>query len=329
MTTQRDTLNTLRAELAKTISRQLRIEGASSGLVPGLQLHRHHTTTAGACKVYETLFVAVVQGAKAINLGNEMIFVDQLTWMLTPIEVPAISRITKASNNKPYLSCSIPFNIQAAREMITVVEPSPCIGRARGPALITGPMTTQLLDALIRMIRLNESPSDVPILGPLMQREVLYRLLSSGYTGVMREILTADSQGQKVARAVEWLRMNYREPLFMEDLARQAHMAVSTLHHRFREMTGSSPLQFQKQLRLFEARRLMLVDGMDAASSAFATGYESATQFNREYRRQFGQPPRKDVIELQEIQARALSGPYKRSRQGISRTGLTQEVPGR
>jgi AraC-like DNA-binding protein len=143
-------------------------------------------------------------------------------------------------------------------------------------------MTVELLDEILRMIRLHESPRDIPVLAKLLQREVLYRLLTSPYAGVMQQIVTAGSQSQRVARAVDWLRVNFREPLRVDDLAQHARMGVSTLHHHFRDMTGSSPLQFQKQLRLFEARRLMLMDGMDAASAAFATGYESATQFNRE-----------------------------------------------
>jgi AraC-like DNA-binding protein len=248
----------LREELAEMISRQTPEEGDFPAAVPGLHLYRRHAPVVGACQVYEPAFAVVAQGAKAVEVGRETIAFGEGEWLLTPLHVPAISRITKASTKRPYLAC-----------------------------------------AVLRLVRLNERPRDIPVLGRLLQREILYRLLSDSCAGVMRQIVTAGTQSQRVARAVTWLRGNFREPLRVEDLAQRAHMGVSTLHHHFREMTGSSPLQFQKQLRLFEARRMMLMDGMDAASAAYATGYESATQFSREYRRQFGQPPRKDVTELQ------------------------------
>lgn len=247
-------------------------------------------------------------GAKTIEVGSELFPFGEANWLLTPLHVPAMSRITKASHKRPYLACAVLLDMRAAREMIAEFDAVPGAEPVRGLAVTTGPMSVELLDAVLRMVRLNESPQDIPVLAKLLQREILYRLLTSAYADVMRQIVTAGSQSQHVARVVGWLRVNFREPLRVEKLAQQARMGVSTLHHHFREMTGSSPLQFQKQLRLFEARRLMLMDGMDAASAAFATGYESATQFSREYRRQFGQPPRKDVAGLQGAKALAFAG---------------------
>jgi AraC-like DNA-binding protein len=298
----------LRTDLAKTIARQLPKEGDLPSAVPGLHLFRRHTPSVGACQVYEPALAVVAQGAKAVDIGSEIIPFGELSWLLTPLHVPAMSRITQASHERPYLACAVLLDMQAAREIITEVVAAPGDEPAKGLAVRTGPMTVELLDAILRMIRLHESPRDIPVLAKLLQREVLYRLLTSAYAGVMQQILTAGSQSQRVARAVDWLRVNFREPLRVDDLAQHARMGVSTLHHHFRDMTGSSPLQFQKQLRLFEARRLMLMDGMDAASAAFATGYESATQFNREYRRQFGQPPRKNVAGLQGAEALAFAG---------------------
>ncbi len=262
----------------------------------------------GACQVYGPVFTVVAQGAKAIDVGGELIAFGELSWLMTPIHIPAMSRITKASPKRPYLACAITLDMQAAREMIVEFDAVACDDMKSGLAVTTGAMTLELLDAVLRMVRLAESPQDIAILAKLLHREILYRLLTSAGSGVMREVVTAGSQSQRVARAVDWLRANFREPLRVEQLATHAHMGVSTLHHHFRQLTGSSPLQFQKQLRLFEARRLMLVDGADAASAAYAAGYESVTQFNREYRRQFGQPPRKNVIELQRAGELALSG---------------------
>jgi transcriptional regulator GlxA family with amidase domain len=258
--------------------------------------------------VYEPTFAVVAQGEKAIDIGKTIIAFREASWLLTPLHVPAISRITQASHGRPYLACTMLLDMQAAREMIAELEAAPGDGPAKGLAITTGPMSVELLEVMIRMVRLNESPQDIPVLAKLLQREVLYRLLTSAHGGVLRQIVTAGSQSQRVARAIDWLRVNFREPLRVEELAQRVRMGVSTLHHHFRELTGSSPLQFQKQLRLFEARRPMLMDGMDAASAAYATGYESATQFSREYRRQFGQPPRTDVVGLQEAGALALAG---------------------
>jgi AraC-like DNA-binding protein len=308
MERKRGALAALSIELAETIARQLQIEGDFASSVPGLHLYRRHTPAVTACHVYEPAFAVVAQGAKTIEVGGELIPFGEVSWLLTPLHVPAISRITKASPQRPYLACAVLLDMQVAREMVTEVEATPGDESVKGLAVTTGPMTVELLDAVLRMVRLNENQRDIPVLSKLLQREICYRLVSSAHAGVIRQIITAGSQSQRVARAVDWLRVNFRDPLRVEDLAQHAHMGVSTLHHHFREMTGSSPLQFQKQLRLFEAQRLMLMDGMDSASAAFATGYESATQFSREYRRQFGQPPRKDVVALKGAEVSACAG---------------------
>lgn len=308
MGTRTSALASLRAELAETIARQVPRVGDFPGLVPGLHLYRRETPVVGACQVYEPAFAVVAQGAKCVEVGSETVAFGEASWLLTPLHVPAMSRITRASRSRPYLACAVLLDMRAMREMLAEFQVTPSGDAANGPAVTSGPMTREILDTMLRVVRLNENPQDIPVLGNLLQRELLYRLLTCENTGVLRQIVTAGSQSQRVARVVDWMRVNFRKPLRMEDLAARAHMGVSTLHHHFRQLTGSSPLQFQKQLRLFEARRLMLMDGMDAASAAFATGYESATQFNREYRRQFGQPPRRDVVGLQGAENLAFAG---------------------
>jgi len=162
----------------------------------------------------------------------------------------------------------------------------------------TGPATPELLDAFNRLFELLSTPRDIPILGSLIQREILYRLLTSEQGARLREIVSSGSQSNLTAKAVAWLRQNYRKPLRVEELAGIVRMGVSTFHHHFRTMTSMSPLQYQKQLRLHEARRLMLTEFLDASSAALEVGYESATQFTREYSRLFGQPPMRDVRAL-------------------------------
>ncbi|MDE1161371.1 MAG: AraC family transcriptional regulator [Acidobacteriaceae bacterium] len=299
MKTKRSELAEVREELAAAIDRQLPGEGDLPMAVPGLHLYRRHSPVVGACQVYEPALAVVAQGAKAVDVGSESFAFGEARWLLTPMHVPAMSRITKASVARPYLACALLLDMQAAREMIAEFDVATVDSVTKGSAVTTGPVSLDLLEAMLRVVRLNERPQDIPVLGKLLHREILYRLLTSAHGGALRQIVTTGSQSQRVARAVEWLRTNFREPLRVDELAEHARMGVSTLHHHFREMTGSSPLQFQKQLRLFEARRMMLMDGLDAASAAFATGYESATQFNREYRRQFGQPPRRDVAGVQ------------------------------
>jgi AraC-like DNA-binding protein len=171
---------------------------------------------------------------------------------------------------------------------------------ARGMAV--GVTFIELLDACTRLVNLLDTPQDIPFLSPLIEREIIYRLLRSPQGKHLRAIATLGEQGHRTSKAVEWLRMNYAKPLRVEELAAMARMGVSTLHHQFRSLTAMSPLQYQKQLRLHVARERMLNDGLDAASAAFEVGYESASQFNREYSRLFGQPPMRDV------KARRFSG---------------------
>jgi hypothetical protein len=236
----------LRTDLAETIARQLPKEGDLPSAVPGLHLFRRHTPSVGACRVYEPALAVVAQGAKAVDIGSEIIPFGEFELAVDAAAVPAMSRITQASRERPYLACAVLLDMQVVREIITQVEAAPGNEPAKGLAVTTGPMTVELLDAILRMVRLHESPRDIPVLAKLLQREVLYRLLTSAYAGVMQQIVTAVFQSQRVARAVDWLRVNFREPLRVDDLARHARMGVSTLHHHFREMTGSSPLQFQK-----------------------------------------------------------------------------------
>lgn len=297
-----------RAKLAEAIAHHATDDGDFPAEVPGLHLYRRHEPNVGACQVYQPALAVVAQGAKVVDVGRDSYAFDEATWLLTPLHVPATSRIVRASVKRPYLACAILLDMRAARELIVSMEGAAPAADVGGPAVTTGTMTSELLDAMLRLVQLQNSPADIPVMAGLLQREILYRLLTCEAGRQMRQLLTAGSQTHRVARAVEWLQTHFREPLRVEELAEKAHMGVSTLHHHFRELTGSSPLQFQKQLRLFEARRLMLVDGMDAASAAFATGYESATQFNREYSRQFGQPPRRDTLRLQGNEALVLVG---------------------
>jgi len=170
---------------------------------------------------------------------------------------------------------------------------------SRGMA--TGEVTRPLVDAIVRLIGLLEAEEDIPILAPVIQREIIYRLLTGDQGARLRQIAAAGSQSRQIARALEWLKENFTQPLRIDDLAEQARMSTSTFHHHFRLMTALSPLQYQKQLRLQEARRLMLAERLDAATAAFQVGYESPSQFSREYGRLFGAPPLRDITNLRQM----------------------------
>jgi AraC-like DNA-binding protein len=198
----------------------------------------------------------------------------------------------------PYLCFVLKLEIPVVRELLGREEILAPEGPSDSPAMATGETTAELLDACCRLMDLLDTPQDIPFLSGLIQREIIYRILR-GPEGVrLRAIATLGDQSQRTAKAIAWVRANYAKPLRVEYLAKIAGMGVSTLHHHFQGLTALSPLQYQKQLRLQAARERMLVDGLDAASAAFEVGYESASQFNREYSRFFGQPPMRDIRTL-------------------------------
>ncbi len=307
MTTTAKQLTSHRMELAATIQRLTSRDGDFATQVPGLWLYHRTAPSAGTCQVYAPALALIAQGSKKVTAGKATYAYGEATWLLTPLNMPVVSHVVKASAAAPYLACALMLDLAVAREMMTEEDMLAQVTPPAGRAVTTGPITADLLNVMLRLIRLLDVPQDIPVMARLLHQEVLYRLLTSEPGAMLRQIVTAGTQSHRISRAVDWLRANFREPLRVEELALHARMGESTLHHHFRALTGYSPLQFQKQLRLFEARRLMLVEGVDAASAAFATGYESPTQFSREYRRQFGQPPMRDVTQNREVESSARS----------------------
>jgi len=198
----------------------------------------------------------------------------------------------------PYLCFVLKLEMPVVRELLSREEIQSPEAPSDTPAMATGETTAELLDACCRLLDLLDTPQDIPFLSGLIQREIIYRILRGPEGARLRAIATLGDQSHRTAKAIAWIRTNYAKPLRVEDLAKIAGMGVSTLHHHFRALTAMSPLQYQKQLRLQAARGRMLVDGLDAASAAFEVGYESASQFNREYSRLFGQPPMRDIRTL-------------------------------
>jgi AraC-like DNA-binding protein len=285
----------MRAELARKIAAHILLDGREATDIPGLSLYRKSAPTDCICATYEPELIVFVQGEKRINLGGTTYVCDESTFLLTSIDLPVISQITRASREKPILALLLKLEMQTVRKILSQEEfhVPDASSSARGMAV--GETSIELLGACSRLLDLLDAPRDIPFLSNLIEREVIYRLLHGPQGTHLRAIATLGEQSNRTAKAVAWLRENYVKPLRVEELASVAQMGVSTLHHHFRTLTAMSPLQYQKQLRLHTARGRMLTDGLDAASAAFEVGYESASQFNREYRRLFGKPPIRDV----------------------------------
>jgi AraC-like DNA-binding protein len=285
----------LRADLARRIVALMHGEVKEPTAVPGLSLYRRSEPTECMCATYEPELIVFVQGEKRINVGGTTLVCDSSTFLLTSVDLPVVSQVTRASKEEPILGMMLRLDMPAVREILSqeeFVAPEVSAG-ARGMAV--GVTSVELLSACRRLLDLLDTPRDIPFLSGLMQREILYRLLRSPQGRHLRAIATLGEQSNRTAKAVSWLRAHFDKPLRVEELASVAQMGVSTLHHHFRSLTAMSPLQYQKRMRLHAARMRMMTEGLDAASAAFEVGYESASQFNREYSRLFGQPPMRDI----------------------------------
>ena len=297
-------VNTAAIEMRKDLTRKIAARTPSLGenptAIPGLALYRRTAPTACFLATYEPSFTVFVQGRKRIHLGGIEYICDGSSFLLSSIDVPAQSQIVEASEQVPMLSMFLRLDMPTVREVVSRDDlPEPEISiQPRG--LAVGKTTAGLLGACSRLIELLEAPEDIPFVGHLIQREIVYRILRTPQGERLRAIATTGDLSHRTARAIAWLRANYAKPLHMEELATVARMGVSTLHHQFRALTAMSPLQYQKQLRLQSARQRMLMDGIDATSAAYEVGYESVSQFNREYSRFFGQPPMRDIKALRE-----------------------------
>lgn len=297
-----DELENLRRPLAERLLRHARAgEIVMPAAVPDLMLMRLDQEDS-VCGIYEPCVAVIVQGRKRVTIGDQVLHYDPQHFFVTPLDLPAQAVILEASPQAPYLSVALRLDLQLVSSMLLegVASPARPAGDERH-AMSTGLLDTGLLDAFRRLLELVDEPAHAPMLAPLVQREITYRLLTGEAGWRLRQIAAVDSQGSQVSRAIELLRSRFAEPMRIDDLARAAHMSVSSLHHHFKALTGMSPLQFQKQLRLAEARRLMLAERLDAATAAFRVGYESPSHFSREYGRHFGAPPMRDIARLRQI----------------------------
>jgi len=297
----------LQRELVERVDRAAPHDGVHDTRVPGLAAIRASEPSLPLPSVYEPSLCIVVQGRKQARLVNEIYVYDPLHYLVVSVTLPMIGQIIDATKQHPYLCLRLTVDRRLIGELLLQAESS-SMQRAdsmdRG--LYVAKADTEFLDAVVRLVRLLDRPHDAAVLAPLVQREIHFRALSGELGQRLREVCILDSQVQRIARAIDVLRTRFAEPFRIDELASIAHMSSSSFHHRFKEVTAMSPLQFQKQLRLHEARRLMLADGLDASAAAHRVGYHSASQFSREYRRLFGTPPRREIGSLRAESARTV-----------------------
>ncbi len=297
--TMADQLSALRESIARLTGEEDRTETA----VPGLTLYRKSEPTQPYSGMYPPCICLAVQGAKRAVLGGDEYIYDAENYLITPINLPTIVQILEASPDKPYLGLVLDLDLRTLGELILDSDLPQSQTKQPGHAMATGKVTPPLLNAFKRLVDLLGEPMDIPILAPIVKREIFYRMLVGEQGMRLRQMASAGSQGNRIARVIDWLRDNFKEPLRIDDLASQVNMSTSTFHHHFKSLTAMSPLQYQKWLRLNEARRLMLTENQDAAAAAFQVGYESPSQFSREYSRLFGNSPLRDITNLRQTAA--------------------------
>jgi AraC-like DNA-binding protein len=288
----------LRSELAQKIALTLGAAEKMITAIPGLSLHQRTGPTAPCAVAYAPGLIVMAQGRKRAELGPNTFIYDESRYLLTSLDLPSISQVVEASKERPALAFALKLELPIVRELLTREDvPIPELP-PDSPAMTTGEVTAELLSSCCRLMDLLGTPQHIPFLSGLIQREIIYRILQGAEGARLRAITTLGEQSHRAAKAIAWLKSNYEKPLRVEELAHMARMGVSTFHHHFREMTAMSPVQYQKQLRLQAARARMLTDDLDASSAAIKVGYESVSQFNREYSRLFGQPPMRDIRAL-------------------------------
>jgi AraC-like DNA-binding protein len=288
-------------ELAARVARLAPVDGThQSALIPALALSRGSVPTVCLPTVYQPSLAIVVQGRKRAVLNGEVFTYDALNYLVVSVTLPAMGQVLEASAEQPYLSLRLHLDLdEIARLLLQLGDRGPPPAESnRG--LFVARMDEPLLDAVLRMVKLLDAPDDVSVLAPVVQREIYYRMLRGELGHRLVDLAQGDAVNHRIVRAIEWLKQRYATPLRIEELAELVHMSPSALHHRFKEVTAMSPLQYQKHLRLHEARRLMFADGVECATAGHRVGYESASQFSREYRRLFGAPPRAEIARLRE-----------------------------
>ncbi len=294
-------------ELVERIARIVRKDGRAEPL-KGLHFHRESSTQELVHSVSVPAFCVIAQGSKRVFLGDDCYHYDPMHYLLVTSQLPIVTCVLEASEERPYLSLAIRLDPTLVGSVMVEAGHISLHSHANVRAINVSPLDAGLLDAVVRLVRLLNTPAEATFLLPLIRREIVYRLLIGEQSDRLRYTALQGDHTHRIARAIEWLRNEFDQPLRIDDIAQELGMSVSSFHHHFKAVTAMSPLQFQKQIRLREARRLMLGEGLDAASAGYRVGYNDASYFNREYKRTFGLPPLRDVERLREAARESAVG---------------------
>jgi AraC-like DNA-binding protein len=287
-------------ELTQIIERYAQKDGVHPTAIPSLFFIRISQAAGTSHGIYKPSFCMVVQGAKEVWLAQEHFRYSPADYLVASVHLPVTSQVTEATPDVPYLGFKLEFTPSQILELLHNTEFRMDPKQNPKRAMFVSQIESSLLDSVIRLTRLLDSPKDIPVLAPLFTKEILYRVLQGQNGIILEQLVMEGSSTQQINVAIEQVMNNYASPLRIEELAEIANMSISTLHRHFKEITAMSPLQFQKQIRLQEARRLLLTESVDASEVAYRVGYESASQFSREYSRMFGYPPKADMKRLKE-----------------------------
>jgi AraC-like DNA-binding protein len=288
-----------RDELVERMARAVGEDGTVEPL-EGIRLYRSSSPTELNLNVSDPAFAVIAQGSKELYLGEERYRYDPYHYCLGTVELPVASHIIEASRERPYLSLRLELDPILVGSVMTELGHTAQPGHGDVKAINVSPLDADLLDAVVRLVRLIDTPTEARILAPLIKREIICRLLLGKQGDRLRHIAVMGGYTSPIARAIERLREGFDQQLRIDDIAQAVGMSISSFHHQFKAVTTLTPLQFQKRLRLQEARRLMLGERLDAASTAYRVGYNDASHFNREYKRLFGSPPMRDVERLRQ-----------------------------
>lgn len=285
----------LRGELVDRLTRQTIADGRHDTVIPELRLYRYSHPTEPAYFLQEPAVYVVVQGRKQVTVGDETYVYDRSQYLAVSVNLPAVGNVVEASPEEPYFCMTLTVDPRELASLIIETGRQAPRDDHDGRALYVSPLRPVLLDGFLRLVRLLEVPQDVPVLAPLILRELHYHLLQSEQFGRLAQIAIGDGRLRRVSGAIAWIKDHFAEPLQIEALARRTNMSPSALHSHFKAVAAMSPIQYQKQLRLQEARRRLLSGATSAEAIAYEVGYASPSQFSREYARLFGEPPRRDA----------------------------------
>lgn len=294
--TDQENLIATNDRLKALLARMTTLEGRSATAVEGLTLTRWDDAATTDVCFYAPAVGVIAQGRKASLIGSASYVYGELDCLVNGVDMPSISKMLEATPDKPILAVSLNIDRSMAIELSASIPPASACVDALGISIAR--VSLNVLDAFVRLVELLDKPDHIRLRAPLLVREIISRILMGTQGAALRNIYTVGSHSNQVSEAVTWLRENYRLPLHVEALAAHVGMATSTFHRQFKKVTSISPLQYQKCLRLYEAQRLMLTADMDANNAGRAVGYENIQQFNREYKRIFGEPPLRNIKRL-------------------------------